>query len=148
MAIKVNGKFVAGSKGEDGKSAYDYAVEGGYTGTEAEFQALMARAQNLDGGPFLPLSGGTMSGDIIMDNNGIQSARSIVFNQNDLPELTSSKNCGGIYFSGLNFHFLSPDSMTAGLIIRNPSEPNHATTKKYVDESIQKAISDSWAKAY
>ena len=30
-----------GDKGADGKSAYQYAVEGGYTGTEAEFAAKM-----------------------------------------------------------------------------------------------------------
>lgn len=31
-----------GKDGADGKSAYQYAVEGGYTGTEAEFAALIA----------------------------------------------------------------------------------------------------------
>lgn len=31
-----------GAAGADGKSAYDYAVDGGYTGTEAEFAALIA----------------------------------------------------------------------------------------------------------
>ena len=31
-----------GDKGADGKSAYQYAVEGGYTGTEAEFAAKLA----------------------------------------------------------------------------------------------------------
>lgn len=31
-----------GDKGADGKSAYTYAVEGGYSGTEAEFSARMA----------------------------------------------------------------------------------------------------------
>lgn len=31
-----------GDKGADGKSAYRYAVEGGYTGTEAEFAAKLA----------------------------------------------------------------------------------------------------------
>ena len=31
-----------GEKGADGKSAYQYAVEGGYTGTEAEFAAKLA----------------------------------------------------------------------------------------------------------
>lgn len=31
-----------GKKGEDGKSAYEYAVSGGYTGTEAEFMADVA----------------------------------------------------------------------------------------------------------
>ena len=32
-----------GDKGAEGKSAYAYAVEGGYTGTEAEFAAKMAK---------------------------------------------------------------------------------------------------------
>lgn len=32
--------------GADGKSAYQYAVDGGYTGTEDEFQALLADAAN------------------------------------------------------------------------------------------------------
>ena len=38
------GKYVGipAIKGADGKSAYAYAVEGGYTGTEAEFTAKMA----------------------------------------------------------------------------------------------------------
>ena len=31
------------TKGADGKSAYQYAVEGGYTGTEAEFAAKLAQ---------------------------------------------------------------------------------------------------------
>ena len=33
---------IPGSAGADGKSAYQYAVEGGYTGTEAEFASKMA----------------------------------------------------------------------------------------------------------
>lgn len=33
----------AGTPGADGKSAYAYAVEGGYTGTEAEFAAKLAQ---------------------------------------------------------------------------------------------------------
>lgn len=32
-----------GEKGTDGKSAYQYALEGGYTGTEAEFSAKLAQ---------------------------------------------------------------------------------------------------------
>lgn len=45
----INGKndflfstILKGDKGEDGKSAYEYAKEGGFTGTEEEFAALMA----------------------------------------------------------------------------------------------------------
>lgn len=42
----------AGADGADGKSAYQQAVDGGYTGTEAEFNAI------LSSGPWLPTSGG------------------------------------------------------------------------------------------
>ena len=41
MAILINGKKVAGV-GAPGKSAYQAAVDGGYTGTESEFNALLA----------------------------------------------------------------------------------------------------------
>lgn len=43
MALYVNGKRVAGI-GLPGKSAYQYAVDGGYTGTEEEFQEVLANA--------------------------------------------------------------------------------------------------------
>lgn len=46
----------------EGKNAYQYAVEGGYTGTEAEFQAKLANN-------YLPLSGGGMKGNIDMINH-------------------------------------------------------------------------------
>lgn len=45
-----------GPPGPTGKTAYQYAVDGGYTGKEKDFQALMGT------GPWLPLSGGTMAG--------------------------------------------------------------------------------------
>ena len=41
------GKPSRGDKGPDGKSAYQYAVEGGYTGTEEEFTAKLA-AESID----------------------------------------------------------------------------------------------------
>ena len=41
MSIKVNGIKVAGI-GAPGKSAYQAAVDGGYTGAESEFNALLA----------------------------------------------------------------------------------------------------------
>lgn len=41
MSIKVNGKKIAGY-GIPGKSAYEAAVDGGYTGTEEKFQAMLA----------------------------------------------------------------------------------------------------------
>lgn len=36
-----NLKGSTGAQGDAGKSAYQYAVEGGYTGTEAQFKELM-----------------------------------------------------------------------------------------------------------
>ena len=41
MAILVNGKKVSGL-GAPGKSAYQAAVDGGYSGSESEFNALLA----------------------------------------------------------------------------------------------------------
>lgn len=40
-SVNIAGRGRPGSPGADGKSAYQYAVAGGYTGTEEEFQALM-----------------------------------------------------------------------------------------------------------
>ena len=45
-----------GPAGAEGKSAYQQARDGGYTGTEEDFNVL------LTGGPWLPLNGGTMAG--------------------------------------------------------------------------------------
>ena len=50
MALYVNGKKVAGI-GLPGKSAYQYAVDGGYTGTEEEFQEVLANAGSTGGNP-------------------------------------------------------------------------------------------------
>lgn len=46
MSIKVNGKIVAG-RGADGKSAYQVAVDGGYDGTEIEFNDALAKINDL-----------------------------------------------------------------------------------------------------
>ena len=51
----------AGSDGSPGKSAYQCATEAGYTGTEAEFYAALVTLKNA---PFLPLSGGTLTGNL------------------------------------------------------------------------------------
>lgn len=51
MKIKnLNGDWVdmTSIKGETGKSAYLLAVEGGYTGTEAEFQTLLNTVPSLN----------------------------------------------------------------------------------------------------
>ena len=59
-----------GATGADGKSAYSYAVDGGYTGTEAEFAAKLA-AESIDKALFVvnitPNSDGTLSADKTFD---------------------------------------------------------------------------------
>ena len=58
----------AGAAGVPGKSAYQYAVDGGYTGTEEDFQALMGT------GPWLPL------GDAAKSAVKLETARTIKVN--------------------------------------------------------------------
>lgn len=170
MAIKVNGKIVSGNKGEDGKSAYQYAVDGGFTGTEEEFQSLMSQAQNLEGGPFLPIGGGKMLGTIYTQK-GIANQpnwSTVHFSQNGYSianggasiTLNSSKNysyvlglSGDHFGGGIKIGCIEtpvkntvPSVRIAG--IENPVFDSEASNKKYVDESIKTAISDSWAKAY
>lgn len=54
--------------GADGKSAYQQAVDAGYTGTEAAFYAALVSMKDA---PFLPLSGGTMTGVLNMGGKNI-----------------------------------------------------------------------------
>lgn len=145
MAIKVNGKFVAGTKGKDGepgKSAYEYAVEGGYTGTEEEFKTLIGS------GPWLPVIGGTMTGNIDM---GGQKNVNRLFSINFEPIPSSTP----LYFSSPGFHVIGDNliahkagSSVTKIFVNTPEENFHAANKKYVDDSIKVAITNSWASAY
>ena len=109
-------KYDAGElTGPNGMSAYQQAVEGGYTGTEAEFYAALALLKN---GPFLPLNGGRMDDDVeIRLNNGILTAPPI-----------------GYGAAGLSCK--DPNGGFARFWIGEPREGSNAATKKYVDDSI------------
>ena len=50
-----------GPQGPAGKSAYQSAQSGGYSGSESDFNTDLAQLQS---GPFLPLTGGTLSGNL------------------------------------------------------------------------------------
>ena len=67
----------AGEPGADGKSAYQYAQSGGYTGTEAEFTARLA-----DSTVYLPVPPEAESGQLIcisaVDENGVVTATQAV----------------------------------------------------------------------
>lgn len=65
---KESGEFTgpAGPQGTMGPTAYDYAVAGGFAGTEEEFTQLLVT-------PCLPLGGGTMQGQIDMGGQCLKS---------------------------------------------------------------------------
>lgn len=149
-SISVNGNEIAkkGADGADGKSAYQYAVDGGYTGTEEEFQALMGA------GPWLPLSGGKMGGNIDMNKKSLSE----VYRINFVPDgLSANSEAWGISLKRNKLlqtiswskvpntgHFSEHIPIEVG----EPTTDDCATPKKYVDDSIKSAIIDSWTAAY
>ena len=50
-----------GPTGANGKSAYQYAQDGGFSGSESDFASDLSNIQN---GPFLPITGGTLTGNL------------------------------------------------------------------------------------
>lgn len=60
-----------GAPGATGKNAYQYAQSGGFQGTEEQFAQAMAQSAN---GPFLPLSGGNMIGQMSVQAPAIDGA--------------------------------------------------------------------------
>ena len=80
------------AEGEDGKSAYQYAVEGGYTGTEEEFSkklnetAMDAYTKKEADNKFLSSEGGTITGDLTAV--GAVAASSFALSGEDEPYAT------------------------------------------------------------
>lgn len=72
----------AGPQGPVGETAYEYAVEGGYTGTEDEFKAQLAT-------DYLPLAGGTMGGELRV-NGGDAAGGSKIVLETDKGQITNS----------------------------------------------------------
>ena len=66
-----------------GKSAYQSAVDGGYQGTEAEFNTDLANCGTANA---LPLAGGTMDGDINMDGNAVTGLPTPIANADAVPK--------------------------------------------------------------
>lgn len=128
-----------GPAGEDGRSAYEYAVAGGYTGTEAEFTMLMGS------GPWLPVSGGTVTGQIHIAGSG-----RIQYDANGpfiypgagarIPTLMSN---GAIAYMG---NRNVKDSRLQG--IDDPVNGADAANKDYVDTTIAAAITGAMEASY
>lgn len=82
----------------------------------------------LGSGEYLPLRGGNMSGDIVMDNNAISKVNSILFN-NDSGFTSSAQGtiiCTMKYLRGQTYNA--------------PTDVKDYTQKKYVDDKIAAAV--------
>lgn len=155
-SISVNGLQVAkkGADGADGKSAYQYAVDGGYTGTEEEFQALMGT------GPWLQTSGGTITGNISFVKENyypviLKNSSIVAVNDNGSLEFLSGSPYEPSALSSDKPYIYIGNEDTALYCVKKkidgvgtPTRNYDAANKKYVDDSIKSAITDSWAAAY
>ena len=132
-----------GPAGQDGKSPYQVAVEQGYTGSEAEFYAALV---SLKDAPFLPLSGGTLTGNIkvpegfrISTLDGYDQDR-VAISGNNVEFIHGE---GGFYICDESQEEQKPIAVFYGLYsdenvtirgVENPQNNNDATNKRYVDE--------------
>lgn len=112
-----------GAPGKDGKSAYQAAVDKGYTGTEEAFNAALAGMMDA---PFLPLKGGAMTGDILFQSGGISfDAQGTKF---------SYIGAGGV---GLVCQYFQLSRYGGGDVriigVDTPIRETDAVNKKYVD---------------
>lgn len=133
-------------RGRDGKSPYEAAVDQGYTGTEAEFNAALV---SLKDGPFLPLSGGTLSGNLRTNAEIIVGCNkpAFTFEGDSAPLKVWASNIGGeasIKFGGTGatsgggvFQMLETGIVLAeSTTWYSPDNPTSFVTKKYVDELV------------
>lgn len=113
-----------GMDGADGKSAYQAAQEGGFTGSESQFNSNLASLRN---GPFLPLTGGALTGPLsvqapTMDNHPLRMADGVsaetaalysLLSENPVPNSVFEKLADALlYKDGL---FYSPDGSSIDL---------------------------------
>lgn len=114
------GIIAIGQTGAAGKSAYQCAVDGGYTGTEAQFMVLLAS------GPWLPVTGG----DLV--NHGLLQAY-ITFGPQGLryDPFTNTLTC----CTKDSITAASPDYAPFGC--DTPTLDFHAATKRYVDRTAE-----------
>ena len=115
-------------RGRDGKSPYEAAVEEGYTGTEAEFYAALV---SLKDGPFLPLSGGNMNGNLRMSGASIWFMSSGEVSEGVVASGSYAAGDPFIYFSGSeNDEFVTLKGVSV------PKERSDGANKGYVDDLV------------
>lgn len=111
-----------GNDGDAGKSAYQQAVAGGYTGTETQFNAMLAS------GPWLSRSGNPgLTGDTLMFLDGQYGLKF------------------GYDTSGFFLNLENEYTVGAPILVRNVATPTFSTdaaNKGYVDDAVESAGSD------
>lgn len=137
--LSLGGNGLDGKDGADGKSAYEYAVEGGYTGTEEEFSALFNSTltsndvvDNLEStNTNLPLSanqGRELSEQINNLANSGEVEWTLKFNGSDLSEYISD-------------YYISPDefkSYKEMMILISGNSSNYCNTFSLKNLNINK----------
>lgn len=113
-----------GAAGTSGKSAYQQAVEGGYTGTEAQFKEILST------GPWLPTSGGALTGYLVVPSIGVGDGGTYSTVQ--------------IRCSSEKLYLETPSGKRAPSFggLGAPVEGSDAANKGYVDGKIQSGTSD------
>ena len=112
----------AGQDGADGKSAYQAAVEKGYTGTEEEFNTALAGMQD---GPFLPQKGGEIEGVLYLKE--LRGANDVPCDVSDINITSSLTTDGGIHIDLLGCRVQG---------ISTPTAEKDAVNKGYVDSLV------------
>ena len=130
---KLDAGKLTGKDGINGKSAYQQAVAAGYTGTEAAFYAALVSMKDA---PFLPLSGGTMTGNVVL-GTGVLSFSGGRF---ALHETTGDSD---IFSASENGLILSYGADFDGNTVRGvgaPFNPTDGAPKSYVDAETAKCL--------
>lgn len=83
---------------------------------------------SLGSGEYLPLRGGTMSGDIVMNNNAVNKVNSLLFNN------------GSGFVNSTTGVVVATMQTLRGQTYTAPTQNNDYTQKKYVDDKIAAAV--------